>query len=256
LVPERIEGRFELENLRISYPGTPVAFSVAHLTIQAGERVGIIGPVGSGKTTLLRALSGLYKPQEGRVLLDGLDMTQIARPVIAEHLAYLQQEGRLLSGTLRDNLIIGIPDPGDTAILTAASRTGLIGLIQAHPRGLSMTIAEGGGGLSGGQKQLVNLTRILLREPHIWLLDEPTSAMDRALETHCLNLFATTLTPEHTLVLVTHKPELLALVHRLVVVVNHQVVLDGEKNAVLTALNRAQQGDAQSAQISREAANG
>ncbi len=263
LVPERIEGSFQIEGLRISYPGTPVALSVAHLAIDAGERVGIIGPVGSGKTSLLRALSGLYKPQEGRILLDGLDIAQIAKPVIAENVAYLQQEGRLLSGTLRENLVIGIPDPGDSAILEAASRTGLMGLIQGHPRGLSLPIAEGGMGLSGGQKQLVALTRILLREPHIWLLDEPTSSMDRALETQCLKLLEDTLAVNHTLVLVTHKPELLALVNRLIVVVNHQVVLDGEKQAVLTALNRAQAGagdapgaPAGTARIAKEAANG
>ncbi len=257
IVPETIAGHFEVEGLNMGYSGMPLALSIPSLKIAAGEKVGVVGPVGSGKTSLLRALSGMYKPHSGRVLLDGLDITQISRPVISEHMAWLQQDARLLSGTLRENLVLGITDPGDSVILDAARRTGLINLISAHPRGLSLVIAEGGTGLSGGQKQLVSLTRILLRRAHIWLLDEPTSSMDRALESHCLQTLRTVMTDSHTLVLVTHKPELLALVNRVIVVVNHHVVLDGEKNAVLDALSRAQSGaSAPASQIQHEAANG
>jgi ATP-binding cassette subfamily C protein LapB len=140
---------------------------------------------------------------------------------------------------LRDNLLIGIADPGDSAILQAANKTGLIQVVRSHPQGLDLPISEGGVGLSGGQRQLVNLTRLVLREPSIWLLDEPTASMDQASEAHCMKMFETALGDEDTLVLVTHKPELLKLVNRLIVIANHQIVLDGEKNSVLAALQRA-----------------
>jgi ATP-binding cassette subfamily C protein LapB len=150
----------------------------------------------------------------------------------------LQQEGRLFAGTLRENLLLGLADPGDPVILAAAQRTGLMpAVITPHPRGLQQEIFEGGTGLSGGQRQLVNLTRVLLREPAIWLLDEPTSSVDGNSELQIKQLIHQTLQPQHTLVLVTHKPDMLQLVDRILVVANHQVVMDGPKAQVLARLN-------------------
>jgi ATP-binding cassette subfamily C protein LapB len=110
-------------------------------------------------------------------------------------------------------------------------------VITPHPRGLQQEIFEGGTGLSGGQRQLVNLTRVLLREPAIWLLDEPTSSVDGNSELQIKQLIHQTLQPQHTLVLVTHKPDMLQLVDRILVVANHQVVMDGPKAQVLARLN-------------------
>jgi ATP-binding cassette subfamily C protein LapB len=149
----------------------------------------------------------------------------------------LQQDGRLFAGTLRENLVLGMLDPGDTAILEAANQTGLTqAVITPHPKGLQQEIFEGGTGLSGGQRQLVNLTRVFLREPAIWLLDEPTASMDRNLEQQVTQALKQSLRSEDTLVLVTHKGELLELVDRLIVIANHQIVLDGPKHEVLTRL--------------------
>ena len=237
LMPENIDGELILEDVNFTYPGSPVALSVPRLVIKPGERVGVIGPIGAGKTTLLRLLSGMYKPQGGRVLLDGIDISHIHKPILIERMAYLQQEGRLFSGTLRENLLLGIVDPGDKLILDACNRTGLRQLIQAHPKGLNLLISEGGSGLSGGQRQLVNLTRLLLRNPLVWLLDEPTASMDEALEQNSIRLLHDTLAESHTLVLVTHKAKMLELVDRLIVVTNHRVVLDGPRDAVLAKLN-------------------
>ncbi len=236
VVPDRIHGAYRFDAVVSGYGGNK-ALAINGLSIRAGEKIGILGPVGAGKTTLLRLLSGLYKPQEGRVLLDDIDLCHIAKPVLAEHMAYVQQEGRLFSGTLRENLILGMIDPGDDRILEAARTTGLLqSVILPHPRGLQREIFEGGAGLSGGQRQLVNLTRAFLRNPAIWLLDEPTASMDRALELQVTAALRAAMSPDRTLLLVTHKPEMLELVDRLIVVANQQVILDGPKAQVLQRL--------------------
>ena len=236
VVLDGIRGDYRFDAVVANY-GANKALSLPSLVIRPGEKVGVLGPIGAGKTTLLRLLSGMYKPQEGRILLDDIDIAHLSKPVLAKHMGYVQQDGRLFAGTLRDNLILGQMDPGDEPILNAARRTGLLqAVITPHPKGLQQQIFEGGTGLSGGQRQLVNLTRAFLREPTIWLLDEPTASMDRGLELQVTQALKASIKPLDTLVLVTHKGEMLDLVDRLIVVANHQVVLDGPKAQVLQKL--------------------
>lgn len=236
---EQVKGGYRFDQVRMSLRGKP-ALAISQLTISPGEKIGVIGTIGSGKTTLLRLLSGMYKPTEGRVLLDDVDLAHISKPKLAEAVGYLPQDGRLLGGTLRDNLTLGLMDPGDEVILKAARVTGLFdAVIAAHPQGLEQEISEGGSGLSGGQRQLVNLTRVFLRRPTVWLLDEPTASLDRALEAQILRALRGNLRREDTLVLVTHKPELLRLVNRVIVVARHQVLLDGPRDEVLAQLKAA-----------------
>ncbi len=240
VILENIRGQYRFESVVTNYGGNQ-ALVINNLTITAGEKIGVLGPVGAGKTTLLRLMSGMYKPQEGRILLDDIDLSHIAKPLLAESMGYVQQEGRLFAGTLRDNLILGLLDPGDSVILQAAQQTGLLqAVINQHPKGLQQEIFEGGTGLSGGQRQLVNLTRAFLRKPRIWLLDEPTASMDRGLEQQVTQAFKQTLKPEDTLILVTHKAEMLELVDRLIVVANHQILLDGPKDQVISQLQNPQ----------------
>lgn len=236
IVVDSIRGNFRFDGVVISY-GAKRALALPSLSILSGEKVGVLGPIGSGKTTLLRLLSGMYKPQEGRILLDDIDLGHLSKPVLAEHMGYVQQEGRLFAGTLRDNLILGQLDPGDEPILAAARQTGLLQwVIAVHPKGLQQEIFEGGSGLSGGQRQLVNLTRAFLRKPTLWLLDEPTASMDRGLELQVTHALKAVIRPSDTLVLVTHKGEMLELVDRIIVIANQQVVLDGPKAQVLQKL--------------------
>jgi ATP-binding cassette subfamily C protein LapB len=243
LLVDDIQGSYHFENV-VSQYGDMAAISVADLTINAGEKVAVVGSVGSGKTTLLRLLTGMYKPQQGRVLLDGMDISQLSKPRLAESISYVQQDVRLFSGTVRENLVLGLIDPGDDAVLAVAKKTGLFeSLIAPHPQGLLRPIFEGGMGLSGGQKQLVNVTKALLRDSSIWLLDEPTASMDQSLEVKILSALSDAIATEHTLVLVTHKAELLELVDRVVVVANNTVVMDGPKEVVLQKLGAgAKQG--------------
>ena len=236
IVPDTLQGHLKLEAVRYTVQQR-VLIDVPAFEIKAGEKVAVLGAVGSGKTTLLRILGGLYKPQQGRLLLDGVDISHVARPWLAEQVGYLPQDGRLVQGTMRENLLLGLSDLGDTPILEAARCTGLFdAAIANHPMGLAQPIFEGGLGLSGGQKQLVNLSRVFLRRPRIWLLDEPTASLDGASEQRVIQSLHQTLSPRDSLVLVTHKPELLQLADRIVVMAQGRIVLDGSRQAVLARL--------------------
>ena len=238
---ERITGHYRLDNVAAEYSadesvGMP-ALAIDRLVIHPGEKVGVIGPVGAGKTTLLRLLSGMYKPQVGRIFLDDLDLMHLSKPLLAEQIGFVQQDGRLFSGTLRDNLILGMLDVGDDKILQASRQTGLLdSVIAPHPQGLQQPIYEGGSGLSGGQRQLVNLTRAFLRHPKIWLLDEPTASMDHNLEKQVTGALRESMRGECTLVLVTHKPTMLELVDRIIVIADHRVAMDGPRDKILQQL--------------------
>lgn len=237
---DKLHGKYQLEDVRFSYQNAPGSMHIPALNISAGQKVGVLGAIGSGKSTLLRLLSGMYQPLTGKVLLDGVDMSHISRQILSEQIGYLQQDHRLFSGSLRENLLIGTMDPGDEVIKAAAERTGLALAIASHPKGLELPITEGGRGLSGGQKQLVALTRLLISKPSIWLLDEPTASMDQQTADRCMTALREELKPEHTLVLVTHNLQLLNFVDRLIVVANNRIVLDGPKDEVIARLKGVQ----------------
>jgi ATP-binding cassette, subfamily C, bacterial LapB len=250
LVPSQIHGHYTLSDIKFAYGDNPPALVVRKLEIHPQERIAILGPIGAGKSTLLRLLSGLYHPQEGRVLLDNLDLSHINRQVVSQHVGYLQQDHRLFQGTLRENLLIGLPDPGDDALLAAMRRTGMDHFVTSHPRGLGRAIMEGGKGLSGGQKQLVAFTRLVLCSPSVMLLDEPTATMDDEQERRCLQVLSQEAQAGKSMVIVTHKPSVLPLVTRIIVIAGNSIVLDGPRDAVLQQLqqNSAQkQAAAQSA---------
>jgi ATP-binding cassette subfamily C protein LapB len=236
LLPDAIHGAYEFRDVKFFYSRFEAALRVDQLQIRAGEKIGIVGPVGAGKSTLLKLASGLYKPQFGRVLIDGLDISGVGRGVLAEHVGYLPQEARLFSGSLRENLLIGIADPGDAAIIAACKSTGLIDLVASHPKGLELPVPEGGQAVSGGQRQLIGITRLMLAQPGVWLMDEPTSSMDTAAERRCITLLREAMQPEHTVLMVTHKESMLPLIDRLIVVARGTIVLDGPRDLVMQRL--------------------
>jgi ATP-binding cassette subfamily C protein LapB len=210
--------------------------TVEKLAFKPGDRVAVLGAVGSGKSTLIKILSGLYQPQQGGVFLDDMDMSLVANEFVREQIGYLPQEVRLFNGTLRENLVLGLPSMSDTQILKAAALTGLDQAIQNHPSGLEINISEGGKGLSGGQRQLVGLTRLLLARPKVMLLDEPTASMDTRLEEFVMNHLFEQLPDDSVIVLATHKAGVLKHVNRIVVMDSGRVTLDGPKQEVLDYL--------------------
>jgi ATP-binding cassette subfamily C protein LapB len=195
-----------------------------------------MGASGSGKSTLLKVASGLYVPAEGKLQIDGLDMQQVAPGYLREHIGYLPQDVWLFEGTLRDNIVMGLPSPSDAQILKAAELTGLITVIKSNPKGLALPITEGGRGLSVGQRQLVGLTRLMIAQPKIMLLDEPTAALDNRLEQYVIHQLTTHIAPDSLLILVTHKAELMRFATRVQIIDGGKVVLDGPRDSVLEKL--------------------
>ena len=153
-----------------------------------------------------------------------------------ENIGYLPQDVRLFNGTLRENLVMGLPTPSDGMTLRAAKLTGLDQVIQNHPKGLELEIAEGGRGLSGGQRQLVGLTRLLIAQPKIMLLDEPTASMDNQLEAKFMHHFFQEIPADSILVVVTHKLGILPLFNRIIIVDKGRIVADGSRDAIMAAM--------------------
>lgn len=243
LEPEVLDNDMRLDRIRFQYGDNQrPALDVPALQIRPGERIAVIGAIGSGKSTLLKVCSGLFRPNQGQVYLGGLDVAHIRHQRLRELIAYLPQELRLTQGTLRRNLLRGFTeDPSDQAILDAARRSGLLALINSHPLGLDLPIAEGGRGLSGGQKQLVGLTRLLLLQPRVLLLDEPTASMDNHSEARIVKLLDDLRQQGVTLLLSTHKSALLPIVDRILVCAEGRILLDGPRQEVLAEMARRQQ---------------
>lgn len=245
IVRDRFAARLSAEQIGFQYESSgPAVLAIPRLMFEPGERVAILGPSGSGKSTLLKILSGIYVPTQGRALLDGVDMTQLDPRQIRQAIGYLPQDVRLFQGSLRDNLCLGLVPPSDEEIMRVARITGVDQLIAQHPKGMGLTLSEGGFGLSGGQRQAVGLTRALLGDPRLVLLDEPTASMDQAMEVHTMRTLLATLRPDQTLVCVTHKPVVLHAMSRLVIVDRGRVVLDGPRDEVLRRLNAPQDAGA------------
>lgn len=235
-LPE-VKTGIRLEGVQFEYTGARAGVEVPGLFIARGEKVGIVGNIGSGKSTLLKLLAGLYAPQRGHVTIDGTEMAQVAENDLRQRIAYLPQDYHLLSGSLRDNLALGIANPSDEELLKAVTATGLGAVVRQHPMGLDLPITEGGLGLSGGQRALVGLTRALLTDPGFVFLDEATANLDQESEANALRqLFSTH--AGSAIVMVTHKPQLLGLVDRLIVVLDGRIVMDGKTAEVLDALRR------------------
>lgn len=234
VIPGRCDGHIKVDEVSFGYAEGAKTIDNASLVISPGDRIALIGPVGSGKSTFIKLLVGLYKPNEGRVFLDGVDMEHLPSEFLREHIGYLPQDVRLFEGTLKDNLVMGLSAPSDEQILAAASRTGLDKVIRAHPQGLGLPIYEGGRGLSGGQRQLVGLTRLLIAKPKIIVVDEPTASMDGDLEQLVMKGLFDSLNQEQIIVLATHKMSLLSLTKRVLIMDRGRLVHDGETDKVIS----------------------
>lgn len=240
---EQIKGAIEFDRVSFSYPGESSVEVLREVSfrIAPGEHVGIIGKVGSGKSTLNRLLLGLYQPTSGSIKIDGVDIRQLDPAEVRKAMGYVPQDVTLFYGTLRENIIVGMPYVEDHAILVAAEMAGLQELVGNHPKGFDLQIGERGESLSGGQRQSVAIARALVHEPTILLLDEPSSSMDHTTEENLKKNLAA-YSKDHTMLVVTHRNSLLELVERLIVIDRGVIVCDGPKAQVIEALSSGKVG--------------
>ena len=219
----KFKGDVELRDVTFSYPDqqSPVIQNVS-FKVEAGERVAILGHIGSGKTTIGRLFAGLYEPQDGKILVDNIDIKQIAPADLRENLGISMQDVWLMSSTLESNISLGAVEVSTEDVLRAAKIAGVSDFADKHPDGFKMLMKERGESLSGGQRQAVSLARSLARRPQIIILDEPTSSMDSRSEQLFVKRFKEEL-PDATLILITHRTSLLSLVDRVIIMENGRV---------------------------------
>lgn len=230
------QGAIEFKDVSFSYPDEPkTALHNVTFKIKPQERVGIIGAVGSGKSTLSKLILGLYDADEGSIFIDGIAVKQIDPADLRHNIGYVPQDVTLFSGSVRDNIIFKSPASDDAAIIRAAQIGNVISFTDKHPAGLDFFVGEKGANLSGGQRQSVAVSRAMLMDSPIIVMDEPTNSMDHTTETTVINNLNEA-TKGKTTIVITHKPSILSIVDRLIVMDNGTVVMDGPKDEILNKL--------------------
>ncbi|WP_083232381.1 type I secretion system permease/ATPase [Endozoicomonas atrinae] len=238
LRPDEFSGHFYINNMSFAYPNAPDLLSDINLQIPAGTKLAILGRMGSGKSTLLQLLMGLWEPSKGLIGIDGMDLRQIDPNWFRSHVGYVGQRTELFNASLRDNITMHREGISDSDILRALEQSGLQDIIQAGSAGLDFMVGEGGRHLSGGQAQAVGLARALVTNPAAIIMDEPSSAMDSQAESRFRQLLLEL--KETTVVLVTHKMNLLDTMDHIVVLDQGKISVSGSTNDVLRGSNKAQ----------------
>ena len=248
IVPEIRGGHIELSNVRFTYPNaTRPSLSGLNLKIGPGERIGIIGRVASGKSTLGRLLCGLYAPTDGVMTVDGLDSRQYHPHQLRDAFRFVSQDADVFNGTVRDNLMLGAAQADDNQLIDAVIRSGADIFLSRDAAGFDLPVGERGSRLSGGQRSLLVLARALVSPSKMLFLDEPTGSMDTATEMYFIEHLKTALAPDQTLMVATHRHNMLSILTRLIVIDDGKIIADGPRDDVMKHLNEAAQAKAKSA---------
>ena len=229
----QLSGNLDVKQLCFRYPNVNVlALKDINFSIKQGEHVAILGKNGCGKSTLNRLLMGFYKAESGQVLLDEIDMKQYDPVLLRQNIGYVPQDVNLFSGTLKENILPAHRGVDDERLWEIAKQCGLAKVVNSHGNGFEQQVGEGGKQLSGGQRQSVSLARALIYNPAIFIMDEPTSAMDSANEAMMKETIREAIKGK-TFILNTHRTTLLDLVDRVIVIESGKVIADGKKEDVL-----------------------
>jgi ATP-binding cassette subfamily C protein LapB len=228
-----------LQSVAFSYAGqTMRQIDNLTATIQRGERVAIVGRSGSGKSTLLRLIARLAEPERGAILLDGFDVRQYEPSDLRKALGYMGQGAGIVEDTLMRNLMLGQQELDPDHFDDVMKLTGISDFAATHPQGFGMNVGPRGERLSGGERQSVALARILLADPKVLLLDEPTASMDTMLEARLVKNIGKFI-GDRTLIVATHRAPVLQLVDRLIWLEGGKLIADGPKAEVLKRMSGA-----------------
>jgi ATP-binding cassette subfamily C protein LapB len=219
-------GEIEFKNVSYLFDGaSQPTINNLSFKIPAGQKVALVGKMGSGKSTFSRLIAGIYAPTEGAILIDGVDVRQIDQADTRKNIGVMLQDSWLFSGTIRENIQMGFNEYDDEHLLQICKIAGVDDFVGSHPKGYDLEIRERGVGLSGGQKQTINLARSLLHDPKILLLDEPTSSMDQTSEANVVSSLKEACVGK-TMVVVTHRNPILKIVDRVFVFEDGRIVAD------------------------------
>ncbi|HID2486071.1 type I secretion system permease/ATPase [Enterobacter cloacae] len=237
-----LRGHYLFEQAQFRYhPEDPrMALRINRLEIKPGEKVAILGRNGAGKSTLLQAMAGGIDLAGGELRLDNLSLPHLDVADVRRNVGFMTQNARLFYGTLRENITLGMPRATDEEIFAALELTGAASFVQKLPKGLDYPIMENGVGLSGGQRQSILLARMLLRDPNIVLMDEPTASLDEHTEREFIQRLSAWL-GHRTLIVATHRVPVLELVERVVVLKEGMLVMDAPKAQALNNSRMQQQ---------------
>jgi ATP-binding cassette, subfamily C, bacterial LapB len=232
------KGEFQFEAVNFAYPDQEqAAVSAININIKQGEKVAIIGRIGSGKSTLGKLMTGLYTPDSGAIRIDGVDLRQVNPTDLRRNIGAVSQDVNLFYGSIKDNIVMGVPYMEDDAIIRAADLSGVSEFANRKPSGLDSIVGERGALLSGGQRQSIAIARALLFDPPILILDEPTASMDNTTESRMKRRLIEGV-KDKTLILITHKASMLDMVDRIIVMDNGRLIADGPKAQVHEALRQ------------------
>jgi ATP-binding cassette subfamily C protein LapB len=243
VAPEQAPKKVVLDGVRFAYPESPtLQLKIPQLTLNAGDRILVVGAIGCGKSTLLKVLAGLYRPSEGRVIMGDADLWETDPNVLSDHVGYLPQNVHLFKGTLRSNLAMS-GAVSDSALMNMSRELGIDKIAANNPRHMDLPISEGGEGLSGGQKQIVGLGRLFLADPNVWLLDEPTASLDFESDQQVLNAINRRVKPDDILIISTHRTGIAArMANRVIVMDKGEIIDDGKPEQVLAKLMANREG--------------
>ena len=204
-----------------------------NLSIRAGERIAIVGPIGAGKSTVLRLMARFVDPDQGRIRVDGHDLRHLTLASLRRQVGVVFQNSLLIDDTIRENIRMGKLDATDSEIEAVASLVGLHRIVETLPGGYDTRVGTRGEQLSGGQRQLVAISRAVMHDPTILLLDEPTSALD-AESDRLVRLAIALVSRGRTVIVVTHSLSMATEVDRVLVLSAGRLVEEGPHEDLVT----------------------